>query len=86
MTRCSVLVAAVVVIAPGLAMAQARSAPPPPASTSGTAGVTTRLNTLHYDNVQGLRRGPDGQWTGKATQGGVEKYVTVTPQGTVIAR
>jgi hypothetical protein len=66
-------------------MAQSKSAPPP-SSTSGTAGVKTRLNALHYNNVQGLRRGPDGQWTGKATQGGVEKQVTVTPQGTVIAR
>jgi hypothetical protein len=74
------------VLLPGMAMAQAKSAPSPPASTGGTAGVTTRLNTLHYNNVQGLRRGPDGQWTGKATQDGVEKQVTVTPQGTVIAR
>jgi hypothetical protein len=74
------------VLLPGVAMSQARSAPPPPASTGGTVGVTTRLNTLHYNNVQGLRRGPDGQWTGKATQDGVEKQVTVTPQGTVIAR
>ncbi len=85
MRGCSILVAAVMVVAPGMAMAQAKSAPPP-ASTGGTAGVKSRLNTLHYNNVQGLRRGPDGQWTGKATQGGVEKSVTVTPQGTVIAR
>ena len=70
---------------PGAAMAQSQSAPPP-ASTSGTAGVATRLDTLHYNNVHGLRRGPDGQWTGKATQGGDEKSVTITPQGTVIAR
>ena len=86
MRRCSVLVAAALTLLPGMAMAQAKSAPPPPASTAGTAGVTTRLNTLHYNNVRGLRRGPDGQWTGKATEGGVEKQVTVTPQGTVIAR
>lgn len=86
MRWCSVLVAAALALLPGMAMGQAKSAPASPASTGGTAGVTTRLNTLHYNNVQGLRRGPDGQWTGKATQGGVEKQVTVTPQGTVIAR
>lgn len=67
-------------------MAQAKSSPPPPASTGGTAGVKMRLNTLHYGNVHGLRRGPDGQWSGKATQGGVAKSVAVTAQGTVIAR
>ncbi|WP_395709741.1 hypothetical protein [Reyranella sp.] len=85
MRRCSLFLIAVMVITPGLTMAQAKSAPPA-ASTGGTVGVKSRLNTLHYNNVEGLRRGPDGQWTGKATQGGVEKQVTVTPQGTVIAR
>lgn len=86
MRRCSLFLIAVMVITPGLAMAQAKSGPPPPASTGGTAGVKSRLNSLHYNNVQGLRRGPDGQWTGRATLDGVEKQVTVTPQGTVIAR
>lgn len=85
MRQCTLFLVAVMVITPGLAMAQARSAPSP-ASTGGAAGVSTRLNTLHYNNVEGLRRGSDGQWTGKATRGGVEKQVTVTPQGTVIAR
>jgi len=41
---------------------------------------------LHYKNVRDLRRGADGQWVGKATQGNVEKSVTITPQGGVIAR
>ncbi|MGD9881461.1 MAG: hypothetical protein AB7F22_08230 [Reyranella sp.] len=86
MKRGSLVLAAALVIAPGAAMAQAKPAPSPPASTGGTADAKTRLNTLHYNNVQGLRRGPDGQWTGKATQGGVQKQVTVTPQGKVIAR
>jgi hypothetical protein len=36
--------------------------------------------------VHDLRRGPDGQWVGKATQGNIEKSVTVAPDGTVIAR
>jgi hypothetical protein len=86
-SRGSLLLAVVLVVMPGSAMAQAKSSPlPPPASTGGTAGAKMRLNALHYGNVHGLRRGPDGQWTGKATQGGVGKSVTVTPQGTVIAR
>jgi hypothetical protein len=59
---------------------------PAPAGTAGTAGVKTQLQTLHYKDVHDLRRGPDGQWVGKATQGNVEKSVTVTPQGNVIAR
>ena len=84
MRRCILLAGAAVAVS-GAALAQSKSVPPL-ASTSGTPGVTTRLSTLHYGNVQGLRRGSDGQWTGKATQGGVEKQVTITPQGTVIAR
>jgi hypothetical protein len=65
------------------ASAQSKSAP---ASTAGTAGAKTRLQALHYGNVHDLRRGPDGQWVGKATQGNIEKSVTVAPDGTVIAR
>ena len=71
------------------AAAQTASRPPAatnPPSTAGTAGVKTHLEALHYKNVRDLRRGPDGQWIGKATQGNVEKSVTITPQGEVIAR
>jgi hypothetical protein len=72
------------------AMAQTVSRPPPttanPPSMTGSAGVRTHLEALHYKNVRDLRRGPDGQWVGKATQGNVEKSVTITPQGGVIAR
>jgi hypothetical protein len=63
--------------------AQAISSPP---SLAGTASVQTHLQALHYKNVQNLRRGPDGQWIGEATQGNVPKQVTITPDGTVIAR
>jgi hypothetical protein len=81
MTR---LLSALLLIAmAGAAAAQSKSAP---ASTAGTAGVKTRLQALHYGNIYDLRRGPDGQWIGKATQGNVEKSVTVTRDGTVIAR
>lgn len=65
----------------GTAAAQTR-----PATTPGSAGAKTQLQTLHYGNVRDLRRGPDGQWTGKATQNGVEKRVTISPKGVVTAR
>ncbi len=70
----------------GLAGAAAAQTKPVPSSAAGSASVQTQLKTLHYKDVQGLRRGPDGQWTGKATQNGVEKNVTVSPKGTVTAR
>ena len=79
-----ILAALLVVLAAGAAGAQ--TPPPPPASTEGTAGVKQHLQSLHYGNIQNLRRGPDGQWTGKATQNGVQKNVTFSPNGTVRAR
>jgi len=78
------LVALLFLLVAGAAAAQ--TPPPPPASTTGSAGVKQHLQSLHYGNVQNLRRGPDGQWTGKATQNGVQKNVTVSPNGTVRAR
>lgn len=80
MSRLAVVVL-LLVVGSGTAIAQT-----PPASTAGTAGAKQRLQSLHYGNVQGLRRGPDGQWTGKATRNGIEKNVTVSPSGTVTAR
>lgn len=70
------------------AIACAASAQTKPATTPapGSASVKTQLQSLHYKNVRDLRRGPDGQWTGKATQNGVEKTVTIGPKGTVTAR
>src|SRR5262249_14725071 len=65
------------------AFAQSKSTPP---SMGNTASVRTHLEALHYQGIQGLRRGPDGQWTGTALQGNVPKTVTVRPDGTVIAR
>ena len=53
---------------------------------AGSAGVKTHLQALHYKDVHDLRRGYDGQWTGKATQGNVPKTVTIGPDGTVTAR
>jgi hypothetical protein len=57
-----------------------------PTGITGTAGVKTQLESLHYKNVRDLRRGPDGQWVGKAEQGHVPKTVTIAPDGTVTAR
>lgn len=75
----------------GVALASiacATSAQTKPATTPspGSASVRTQLQSLHYGNVRDLRRGPDGQWTGKATQNGVEKQVTISPKGGVTAR
>ena len=68
--------------------AAAASAQTKPATTPapGSASVKTQLQALHYKNVRDLRRGPDGQWVGKATQNGVEKQVTISPKGVVTAR
>ena len=65
------------------AVAQTKSAPN---SMAGSASVKTHLEALHYKGVHDLRRGYDGQWTGKATQGNVPKTVTIAPDGTVTAR
>ena len=67
----------------GTAAAQTRPATTP---APGSASVKTQLQALHYGNVRDLRRGPDAQWTGKATQNGVEKQVTISPKGGVTAR
>jgi len=72
-----------------VSLACAASAQTKPTTTTpspGSASVKTQLQSLHYGNVQDLRRGPDGQWTGRATQNGVEKQVTISRDGTVIAR
>jgi len=67
----------------GAAVAQTKpSAPPAP----GSASARTQLQALHYKDVRDLRRGPDGQWTGKATQNGIQKQVTISPKGAVTAR
>ena len=79
----TLLLALVAVGFAGAAGAQSKSAP---GGMMGTAGVKTHLEALHYKDIHDLRRGPDGQWIAKATQGNVEKSVTVSPQGDVIAR
>jgi hypothetical protein len=56
------------------------------AVTSGPAGVQSRLQSQGYSGIHDLRRLPDGQWTGKATQNGVTRNITVAPDGTTISR
>ena len=80
--RCLALALVLAGIA-GTVAAQTRPATTP---SPGSASVKTQLQSLHYGNVRDLRRGPDGQWTGRATQNGVEKQVTVSPKGVVTAR
>ncbi len=74
------------VIVAGIAGAASAQTKPATTPTPGSASVKTQLQSLHYGNVRDLRRGPDGQWTGKATQNGVEKTVTIGAKGTVTAR
>ncbi len=77
-----VVVAAFLVTLAGSAVAQTRSSP----SAPGPADTKVRLQTLGYKDIHDMRRGPDGQWTAKATRGNTEKSVTAYPDGRVIAR
>ena len=73
----------------GAGPAAAQSAPSTEPRNQGNAtaaGAALRLQSLGYKDVHDLRRGPDGQWTGKATRHGVPSTVTVQPRGTVTAR
>jgi hypothetical protein len=81
MTR--LVLAAILIALPGSASAQTKTNP---AYAPGAADTKVRLQTLGYKNVHDLRRGPDGQWTAKATRGNVEKSVTASPNGSVLAR
>lgn len=55
-------------------------------NAAGAAGVTGRMQSLGYKDIHDLRRGPSGEWTGKATRNGVPSTVTVQPNGTIIRR
>ena len=78
-----IFLALTLILAAGAASAQTK---PNPAGTIGSADAKVRLQTLGYKDVHNLRRGADGQWTAKATKGNVEKSVTVSPRGPVVAR
>jgi hypothetical protein len=55
-------------------------------NAGGSATVQSHMQSLGYKDIHDLRQGVDGQWTGKATQNGVEHTVTVQPNGTTTAR
>ena len=76
---------ALAVVLMALAGAAAAQTKPNP-NAPGAADTKVRLQTLGYKDIHDLRRGPDGQWTAKATRGNVEKSVTASPNGQVIAR
>ncbi|MFI5001037.1 MAG: hypothetical protein ACHQK9_14260 [Reyranellales bacterium] len=74
-----------------ISAASAQTKPPALATTSqttaaGPAGVAARMQTLGYKDIHDMRRGPDGQWTAKATRNGVPVTVTAEPQGSVVGR
>ena len=70
----------------GIACAASAQTRPATTPSPGGASARTQLQSLHYGNIRDLRRGPDGQWTGKATQNGVDKTVTIGPKGSVTGR
>lgn len=78
-----IVLALALIVATGASSAQTK---PNPAGAIGSADAKVRLQTLGYKDVHDLRRGADGQWVGKATRGNVEKSVTVSPGGPVVAR
>ena len=69
-----------------VALSAAAQTPPPQTNAGGTATVQSHMKSLGYKDIHDLRQTPDGQWTGKATQNGVQRNVTVQPNGTTTAR
>lgn len=69
-----------------VALPAAAQTPPPQTNAGGTATVQSHMKSLGYKDIHDLHQGPDGQWTGKATQNGVERNVTVQPNGATTAR
>jgi hypothetical protein len=76
-----VLAAALVVLS-GAALGQTRNQ----AAAAGAAGVSSRLQSQGYKDVQDLRRMPDGKWVGTAMRNGHPVTVTSSPDGTTISR
>ena len=69
-----------------VALPAAAQTPTPQTNAGGTATVQSHMKSLGYKDIHDLRQTPDGQWTGKATQNGVQRNVTVQPNGTTTAR
>ena len=49
----------------------------------GSGNARAKIEADGYKNVQGLTRGPDGKWHGKALRGGAQVDVTVDARGRV---
>ena len=81
MKRAAIFLAMIAVALPAAAQT-----PPPQTNAGGTATVQSHMKSLGYKDIHDLRQTPDGQWTGKATQNGVDRTVTVQPNGTTTAR
>jgi uncharacterized protein (DUF2147 family) len=81
-----------ILLATGAAVAQTRPSTgtnPTGANATnagGAATVKSHMQSQGYKDIHELRQGPDGQWTGKATQNGVGRTVTVQPNGSTTAR
>ena len=52
-------------------------------NAAGSAGIVSKIEADGYKNVQGLTRGPDGKWRGKALRGSTTVDVTVDAAGKV---
>ena len=76
------LLASMLVLVSMAASAQTRNQ----ASSAGTAGVTSRLQSQGYKEIHNLHPGPGGKWVGQATRNGVPVTVTSDRAGTTIAR
>lgn len=70
----------------GAALPAQAQTPPSQTNAGGAATVQSHMKSLGYKDIHDLRQMPDGQWTGKATQNGIERNVTVQPSGTTTAR
>ena len=81
MKRAAIFLAMIAVALPAAAQT-----PPPQTNAGGTATVQSHMKSLGYKDIHDLRQTPDGQWTGKATQNGVQRNVTIQPNGTTTAR
>jgi hypothetical protein len=56
------------------------------ANAGGAATVKSHMQLQGYKGIHDLRQMPDGQWVGKATQNGINRTVTVQPNGSTMAR
>ena len=55
-------------------------------NAAGSANAAAKIQADGYKNVQGLTRGADGKWHGKALRGGTMVDVTVDARGNVSTR